>query len=34
MRDKDHVTKYGADLLVQKIKADPVAKDFFGGGIK
>ena len=30
MRDKDHVTKYGADLLVQRIKQDSVTKDFFG----
>ncbi|TRW24654.1 acyltransferase [Flavobacterium zepuense] len=29
MRDKDHVTKYGADLLVQKIKGNPIAKEFF-----
>ncbi|WP_051200036.1 acyltransferase family protein [Flavobacterium subsaxonicum] len=29
MRDKDHLTKYGADLLVQKIKQDSIAKAFF-----
>jgi len=34
MRDKDHVTKYGADLLIQKIKADPVGTKFFGNDTK
>ena len=29
MRDKDHLTKYGADLLVQKIKQNSIAKAFF-----
>ena len=29
MRDKDHVTKYGADLLVAKIKRDPVWSRFY-----
>jgi len=28
MRDKDHVTKYGADLLVAKIKKDAIWKQF------
>ena len=28
MRDKDHVTKYGADLIVAKIKKDPAWKSF------
>jgi len=31
MRDKDHVTKYGGDLLVAKIKRDPVWQKFFYG---
>jgi hypothetical protein len=29
MRDKDHVTKYGADIIVQKIRKDPVWQRFF-----
>jgi hypothetical protein len=31
MRDKDHVTKYGGDLLVAKIKRDPVWQKFLYG---
>lgn len=29
MRDKDHVTKYGADIIVQKIRKDPIWQRFF-----
>ena len=30
MRDKDHATKYGADLIVEKLKKDPVWRRFLG----
>jgi peptidoglycan/LPS O-acetylase OafA/YrhL len=31
MRDKDHMTKYGADLLVARLKDDKVWEDFIEG---
>ena len=31
MRDKDHVTKYGADVLVAKMKKNAVWKGFYEG---
>ncbi|GGB92508.1 acyltransferase family protein [Dyadobacter sediminis] len=30
MADSHHLTKYGADLIVDKILSDPIAKEFFG----